>query len=173
MTPARARVLTEGLIAGGIGYVVVALFYGILDVIQGSSPFEVAALLGSALFYAAETAAPGVVAPGPVLAFNGLHLVLFLLLGVGVAWLVAKAERYPAFWYPVFSVLVVGFILTYLAVLVVANQIVRLLPAWSVGVANLLAGLGMGFYLWRAHPRLRSAMREYTEEDAPSESRTP
>lgn len=169
MTPARARVLTEGLIAGGIGYVVVALFYGVMDLIQGSSPFEVAALLGSALFYAAETAAPGVVAPGPVLAFNGLHLVLFLLLGVGVAWLVAKAEAYPVFWYPVFFVLLTGFLLTYLAVLVVANQVVRLLPAWSVGVANLLAGVGMGLYLWGAHPRLRAAMRNYSEADTPPE----
>ncbi len=169
MEALRARVLTDGLIAGGIGYVVIALFYGVLDLIQGDSPFHVAAVLGSALFYAADSV-QGAAMAGPVLAFNGVHLVLFLLLGVGVAWFVAEAERYPLFWYPVFFFLVAGFILTYLAVLVVASAIVGLLSWWSVAVANLLAALAMGGYLWWAHPRLRAGIREYTEEERPDAS---
>lgn len=169
MTPARARILTEGLIAGGIGYAVVALFFGVLDMVQGSSPFEVAAVLGSALFYAADTAAGGV-AVGPVLAFNGLHLILFLALGVGVAWLVAEAEKYPMFWYPVFFVFLCGFVLTYLAVFVVASEIVGLLSWWSVGLANVLAAVAMGAYLWRVHPRLRQELRDYTDDDRPAGS---
>ncbi len=167
MTAMRARVLTEGLIAGGIGYLVVALFYGVLDLIQGDSPFHVAAVLGSALFYASEAAGSAAVSPGPVLAFNGLHLVLFLALGVGVAWFVAEAERYPLFWYPVFFVLLCGFILTYLAVLVLASEIAGLLSWWSVAAANLLAALAMGGYLWWAHPRLREELREYTDQEPP------
>jgi hypothetical protein len=40
-----------------------------------------------------------VYAPGPVLAFNGLHVVLFLGAGISMAWLAGLAERVPEGWF--------------------------------------------------------------------------
>ena len=49
MKPDRARVLSEGLITGLLGYVVIVLFYGILNVFTGQSVFSTAAHLGAGL----------------------------------------------------------------------------------------------------------------------------
>ena len=49
MKPDRARVLSEGLITGLLGYAVIVLFYGILNVVTGLSFFSTAARLGAGL----------------------------------------------------------------------------------------------------------------------------
>ncbi len=166
MKPANARVVLEGMIAGLIGYAVIALFYGVLGIATGSGVFHAASALGSALFYGAR-GGDVVAGPGPVFAVNGLHLLVMLALGLGAAWLVGKTERHPAFWYPVFVLFLSAFILNYVAVLVLLTEVAHLVPWWSSALANLLAATGMGAYLWWAHPRLREELRQYDDRAIP------
>jgi hypothetical protein len=43
----------------------------------------------------------------------------------------------------------------------------ELFPFWTVVVANTLAALSMGAYLWIRHPELRRSIRETPLGDAP------
>ena len=79
MKPERAQWLTQGLIGGLIGYAAVAVFFVLVNLIGGRSPFHTAAALGSTLFYGLQDAANLVIEPGPVIAYNGLHLILSIL----------------------------------------------------------------------------------------------
>ncbi|NIQ57926.1 MAG: hypothetical protein GWN71_32480 [Gammaproteobacteria bacterium] len=164
MGPFGKRVLTEGLVAGLIGFVVVALFFVVLNLAQGRSPFYTAALLGATLFYGLEDPADLVVWAGPVLAYNGVHLLVFLVLGVVAAWLASEAERGPQFWYLALSLFILLVFHMYGAVLWFADVLRGALPWWAVGGASLGAGIAMIAYLWRAHPRLRRQFREYEDQ---------
>lgn len=50
MNAQRKRLLVDGLIAGVIGYAVVAVFHGVLNVVGGHPPLYTAALLGELVF---------------------------------------------------------------------------------------------------------------------------
>ncbi|MEJ2186666.1 MAG: hypothetical protein P8Z36_12095 [Gemmatimonadota bacterium] len=162
MKPANARIMLDGLIVGLIGYAVIAVFYGVLGLGTGGGVFRTAGVLGSALFYGARDGQL-VAGPGPVFAANGLHLIVMLVLGLAAAWLVATAEGHPSFWYPVFFLFLSAFVLNYVAVLVLLTEVGHLVPWWSSALANLLAAVGMGAYLWWAHPRLREELRHLDE----------
>ena len=79
--------LRQGLVAGLIGYATVGIVFGIVDMLQGHSPFYTAAVLGSALFYGVQAPVHAAVAAPYVFAYNGLHLMIFLLFGFVAAWL--------------------------------------------------------------------------------------
>jgi hypothetical protein len=79
--------LRQGLVAGLIGYVAVGIVFGIVDMIQRHSPFHTAAVLGATLFYGFQDPAQITVAAPYVFAYNGLHLLVFLLFGMIGAWL--------------------------------------------------------------------------------------
>ena len=70
MKPDRARVLSEGLITGIIGYAVVVLFYGVVNVVTGQSFFSTAARLGAGLVGPEA----GDSAVGAVLALSLIHI---------------------------------------------------------------------------------------------------
>lgn len=166
MKPERARILVEGLIAGLIGYVAVALFYGVVNVLSGRSPFFTAALLGAGLVeHPGGVVAVEVTAPA-VIAYNGVHLVAFLAIGFGAAWLLFEAERYPRFWYPVFFLFIAAFVYSLAAILVFAAPVADVAFWWSVASANVAAALAMGVYLWQAHPRLWRKVCEHADPEA-------
>lgn len=166
MEPERERVLVEGLVAGLIGFAVVAVAVAVANVVQGESPFHTADLLGRALFYGGSDPSPGGPAPGPILAYNGLHLAVFLVVGEVAAVLFLEAERHPLLVYPIFFLVLAFMIYTYLLTVAVSDPLGSAFPWWLVGTANVLAAAAMGAYLWRAHPRLRDELRRYDEIDA-------
>ncbi|MDP3937024.1 MAG: hypothetical protein Q8R92_02680 [Deltaproteobacteria bacterium] len=158
------QLITEGLISGAIGYAAVVLFFLILNLFAGRSPFFTAALLGQAFFYGLNDPADVVVWAGPVIAYNGLHLIIFLALGVLAAWLAALAERGPEFWY--ISILVFLFIIfhVYGALLLLTEPFRSVFPVWQSFAAGTLASVGMGSFLVWARPELRRELQEYREE---------
>ena len=89
MTADKARLLREGLIAGVLGYVAVAGVFLVLNVVQGVSAVHTPNVLGEALLGGWMDPVEPMTA---VLAFNGVHLVASLLLGLGAAFLAARAE---------------------------------------------------------------------------------
>ena len=154
------RVLTEGVVAGVIGYATTVLFFVVWNVASGLSPFHTAGLLGEVLYYGREDAAGFVVQPGPVLAFNGTHLVLFLIFGVVSAWFASLAERGPQFWYIALIAFIFVLIHVVGAMVWFSAPLSDSTPAWVVGVATLLAAAALSVYLWWAHPRLHTGQAE-------------
>ena len=163
MKPERAQWLTQGLIAGLIGYAAVAVFFLLVNVIGGRSPFHTAAALGSVLFYGLQDPANLVIEPGPVIAYNGLHLILSIVAATVAAWLLFETERHHFIWYFVFFVFLAGFVYSLVLIGVVGAEISHIVPWWSVLAANVIWLLSLGCYLWYQHRSLIGALRREQE----------
>lgn len=164
MKAERTEVLTHGLVAGVLGYAVVVVFYAVWNALQGRSPFFTAALLGEAAFYGLEDPSEVTVWAGPVLAFNGLHLIVFLIVGMVAAWIATQSERGAHFWYIGMSLFIYGMIHVLGLVLWLAAPLRVEMPVWSALVVTVLALGGMSLYLLEVHPRLRRELREYQDD---------
>ncbi len=154
------RIVREGLIAGLVGAGAVAVWFLLVDVIAGD-PFFTPAMLGSAVFMGVRDPAAVTVAVEPVASYTLLHAVLFVLAGTFAASLAALVEKFPTTLFLVvvfFAVFEVGF---YIAVAVLAQPLLGALAWWSVAIGTLGAALGMGFYLWQAHPQIREDLRTH------------
>jgi hypothetical protein len=110
------------------------------------------------VFYGATSPGMVVVDALTVIGYTGLHLAAFGVVGVVAAAIVAYAEdRHPY--------VLLGAVLLFVAfetfflgiVTILAQWLLELIPWWSILVANLLAAVGMGGYLWHHHPQLAAA----------------
>ena len=170
MKAERERVLTEGLIAGFIGYATIIVVYGLVNLMTGKPFFLTAALLGNAVL---GSAGPGadLGAPGPIIVYNGIHLIAFIGIGLGAAWLISQTELHPAIWYLAFYLFLTVFFVGLVVMRIVAAPVIDQLPwGWPMIWVNLAAVTLMGLYLWKAHPRL---WREVTEHGDPEVSDGP
>ncbi|MFW6083650.1 MAG: hypothetical protein ACODAA_00365 [Gemmatimonadota bacterium] len=162
MQSSRARVLREGLYAGVIGYVTVALATGLVDLLRGYSFFHTAAVLGSALF---GSGAEFAVTPEVVFPYNGVHLLVFLALGFLLAFLVHEIELHALIWYFVFFGLLGLFFVSLFLVVALGEAAGPGVPwALVVGV-NSAAALAMGWYLSRRHRDLWRSMRDEADPE--------
>lgn len=160
MRPDRVEVLTHGLVAGFIGYAAVVIYFAIVNVIGGHSPFHTASTIGAALFYGGIDPA-GTVQPGPVLAYNGVHLAVSLIAGLGSAFLLFEAERHHSLWYFVFFLFLGGFIYVVLFVGALGSEVVHVIPWWFALTGTLVWVSAMAAYLWTQH---RGLLKELQEE---------
>ena len=146
-------VVREGTIAGILGAVVDAVWLFALDVAAGR-PLHTPNALGRVFF--AGDVNPGVreISPEAVLGFTFVHLITFLVAGIGLTAIVHLVSRNPAFRMGLWIGLVVAF--GYFAGLafMLATSTGGRVPFWSVAGGNLLALGAMAWYLWRRHPRL-------------------
>jgi len=166
MSYARDDLLADGLAAGIIGYATVIVVMGSIDLLSGRSLFYTPALFGATIFYGLDDPAALVVAPGPVFAYNMLHLVAFLLIGMVTAWAVALAERYPTVQYLVLVMLVFVAFHVYAGLLLFAQPLLGTAGWWKLGLGSLAAAVTMGGFLLRRHGLLRREMRELPMGDA-------
>jgi hypothetical protein len=149
------RALADGLFTGLIGYATVVAVFAALNLLAGRSPFFTPALFGSALFYGLEDASDLRIMAGPVLAYNMVHVLGFLAIGMWSSWLVTQADRHPVFRY------LVGFTLVFTAAHVYAALVLFAIPlvdggdALGIGASSVAAATAMGWYLMRRHPALR------------------
>jgi hypothetical protein len=155
----RSHILQQGFFAGLAGFVTVALVILILDVASGRGAFYTPALLGGAYFYNLTDPTLLRIWPGPVLAFNGLHLFLFLALGLVGAWLAEMAERGPHLWY-------VGLVLFLMVLFHVQGLVMGLgfrfhdlLSPWMLLFAGAAGAGAMAALLLRFHPTVRGQMQ--------------
>lgn len=161
MNPSQpARWVGEGLVTGFIGYATVVVLFALANLVAGEGAFHTPALLGSVLFFGARTTEELVAGPAPILAYNGVHLLAALLIGLGAAWLVSQAERRPALWYLVFFLFLAGFVYSVLIMGVLAAEIGHVLSWQVVVLANLGAGLTSGLYLWSRHATLLTRLKQ-------------
>jgi hypothetical protein len=158
-SPDTTRVYQEGIIAGILGALTIALWFLVVDVAQGR-PFYTPTVLGTALF--GRGAWPGTLESMPpsfemVAMFTWVHLLAFAVIGIAVSRLIAMAEQHPGLGF--------GFVLLFViltacftaAAMIVAAPVLRALTLPSILVANLLAAAVMAGYFWLRHPKM--AMR--------------
>jgi hypothetical protein len=156
-SPALSRVFQDGVAAGLIGAATIAVWFLILDSIQGR-PLHTPNLLGTALFRRAESLAdPGSVSLSPemVLMFTWVHGLVFIMVGGLASWLLSQVERYPSIGVGILILFIVcefGFLV---GAMLFAAPLLHALAWPAVVVANLLAASAMGAYFWFRHPSLR------------------
>jgi len=151
------RILREGFVAGLIGAAAVALWFLALDIVAGR-PFLTPAMLGSAVFWGLRDPTVVETTFAAVVGYTMIHVVAFCLVGVVAAALASLVDKVPATLFVVvvfFAIFEFGF---YIVVAVVAQPLLGWLAWWSVAVGNLIAAVGMGTYLWRAHPHIRESL---------------
>jgi len=149
-------VYVEGLRAGLVGAAVIALWFLVLDTLQGR-PFYTPHVLGTALMHAGRAWAPGETSRvdfETVVSFTWVHVLAFLLIGVAAARLLAVAERYPNFGFGILLLFVVVQCTFVGACVLFAEPVLHALAWPAVLVGNLLAAGAMAVVFWRGHPRL-------------------
>lgn len=156
---AEHRVVREGVVAGLIGAVVVALWFLIFD-LMGGRPFFTPAALGSALFLGASGLDAVSITFVTVAGYTIVHVSAFVVTGFIVSAIAVEAEEAPA--------LVIGAVMLFVAfeaffmglLAMVAEFLLGALAWWTIAVGNVLAAVTMGWYIWMKHPKLRAALAE-------------
>lgn len=150
MTGERS-VLREGIVAGLIGAAIVAVWFFVFDIARGQ-PFLTPGILGAFVFYGPDASlTPSL---GPILGYTVIHGLAFVAFGVVAATMMAMSEREPTLFIG-FVVLFACFEAFFFGVLGAFGQSMQgALVWWAVLVGNLLASLGMLWYLFRAHRAL-------------------
>jgi len=150
------RVYQDGIVAGILAALAVALWFLIFDSIRGQ-PLYTPSLLGTALFgrgtsLASLEATP--VSMDMVLMFTWVHGMVFAGLGGIAARLLAVAERSPQLGFGIILLFVVFEACFTMAAYLIAAPVLHALTWPAVVVANLLAAAVMAAYLWWRHPSL-------------------
>jgi hypothetical protein len=170
----HSETLKQGLVAGAIGAAVVAIWFLVLDVAQGRLFFTPAAL-GSALLLRAGGVEEVQVTAGVIAAFTVVHLVAFAVIGIVAAAFARGIRSNPP--------LLLGAVLLFVTlqafiaglVAIAAAWVAAELTWWALIIANVLAAVSMGAYLWRSNPEVRraAATPDLEEEQYGPPSTTP
>ncbi len=148
------RLSCEGVIAGTLGAVAIAIWFFAIDLLQGR-PLYTPTVLASALLYGDANAIPeGSLALRLTVGFTFVHWLVFTALGGFAAWMLGIAERNANLGFGVlllFALMEVGF----LAVVAVFAQTALQAISWQmVLIGNLLATAVMGLYFWHRHAQM-------------------
>lgn len=151
--------VSQGILAGCIGYASLAGLISAVDLANGRSPFHTAAVLGASLFYGITDPAQVQVIPAYVLAYNGAHLLVFIVLGIIGAALATVADRGAHLWYLALFFFALVSVHSIGAVQMMSTVIRTDLSATTIWVGGIVAGTVMGGYLVWVHPRMRRPQR--------------
>lgn len=152
--------LRDGVMVGLIGYVTVAVFYSFFDLLAARDALHTVNMLGRAVFRGSRDPAilqfPLSLDPGAIFAYNALHLVLALAIGLVVVTLVTVGDRSPERRRTVRVIIAAGFVATVLVVGVATAPMRPVLPWWSIVAANALSTFFAATYLLSRRPALWS-----------------
>jgi hypothetical protein len=164
MTDETRQVLKQGLVAGVIGHIVVAVTFAVANVVEGRSLLHTPALLGASLFYGLTDPAQLDIRAQYVFAYNGTHLLLFMVLGFAGAWLSMIADRGWQLWYlATFFFMLIAFHI-FGAVQLLALPVRSGFSDVVLWTAGLLATVAMGTYFVAMHPLLRAQLTRWQEQ---------
>jgi hypothetical protein len=151
------HVYKEGLIAGVLGAVAVAVWFLVVDMMHGR-PFHTPTVLGTALFgrgvwpATLETLPPSL---EMVAMFTWVHVLAFAVIGVAVSRLIVIAERNPSLGFGFVLLFVILEACFTVAAMIVAEPVLRALTWQAILAANLFAAAVMAGYFWLRHPTLQ------------------
>jgi hypothetical protein len=152
----RSTTYKEGFVAGLVGAATIAVWFLILDAIQGR-PLYTPTVLGTALFRggAGLTSPENLPASFDIaLRFTWVHGLIFIVIGGVASWLVRLAARDPNYGFGILLLCVVfefGFISVSM---LFAQEVLRALTWPAILVGNMLAAAAMAWYFWHRHPQL-------------------
>ena len=151
------RILKEGVISGLLGAGVVALWFWIIDLVQGQ-PFFTPGALGSALFLGSTDLDAVTISAVTVVGYTAIHILAFVLTGTIAATIACYAEDTPPLVLAAI-LLFVTFEALFMGVMaLLAEFLLGSLAWWSIALGNLLATCSMGYYLWVKHPKLQAVL---------------
>jgi hypothetical protein len=156
-TEELSKLYQEGIVAGVIGALAIALWFLLVDSLSGR-PLYTPTVLGTALFKAGaglDTPENLTVSLDMVLMFTWMHGLVFIIIGGIASRLLGVAEHNPNLGFGILLLFVVfefGFVAVSMAF---AEVVLRALAWQAVLVGNLLAAAAMAGYFWRRHPNLR------------------
>lgn len=159
-------IMSEGTDVGIIGGLAVAVWFLILDTIAGR-PFHTPSLLGQVVLFGDSTPDTTQIVFGAILVYTAFHFAVFALIGMGLVALVHWGVRDPVVRYALLPLFLVFEVLFYGLLEVFSERTNELFPFWAVLVANTLAAVCMGLFLWKRHPDFRAAVRDTALGDAP------
>jgi hypothetical protein len=146
----------EGIVAGLLGAATIAVWFLIVDTINGQ-PLHTPTVLGTALFRGGAGLDHPQTLPVSyemVMAFTWVHGLIFAAIGGVAARLLAFAEHTANVGFGIVLLFVI-FEFGFVAVTMVFAEDVLQALAWpAVLVGNLLAAAAMGAYFRRRHPNL-------------------
>jgi hypothetical protein len=148
-----ARLYSEGLIAGTLGAAMLALWFLLIDVLQGQ-PLYTPMVLGTMLFKGgAELATLGQLplSVDILVGFTFLHWLVFVALGGIAAWLLDIAEGNANAGFGILLLFVMVMFGFFAVAAVVVPPLLQVLRWQAILIGNLLAVLAMGLYLWWQH----------------------
>jgi hypothetical protein len=151
-------VLGEGVVAGLIGAAIVAVWFLVIDTIQGE-PFRTPQLLGTA--FLRQTAAVAA-----VLSYTIVHGLAFLVFGMIASLLIASAERQPVFVFFLVIIFTAFEVFSFGAIIIAAKWVLDEVAGWTIFVGNLLAAVAMLSYFFRRHRALARRLTDAWAEDA-------
>lgn len=157
-------VVREGLVTGLLGGVAVALWFLLIDALRGQPLFTPAAL-GSALFGGARSVAEVEMSVATVGVYTIVHFAAFFAIGILASAFALASRSEPRLVLGMALVFVTLETLALGAFAILAAWLLGTLQVWTILVANAIAAVAMGLYLWRHNPALRAAV------DAPVEER--
>ena len=146
------EVVRDGITAGIIGGVIVALWFLVYDLAAGH-PFHTPALLGAIIFNGMQEPAGFGVTAALVLGYTALHFFAFILFGIAASVLMAAAQREPLLALGVL-VLFLWFELAFVAfVTFLDQQAVQEIGWWNVIGGNIVALAAIIAFFEHGHPR--------------------
>lgn len=159
MKPAQSSTLVHGAIAGILAGAVVALWFLVVDVVNGAA-FQTPAVLANALIGRTGPASFSL-----MVMFTLLHFGSFALLGIAAAYLLSALGLAPSLLLGALFGIGVFDTVHYGALLLTGTGVLSVLPPLHILPANLLGGLVMMAYLHRAtHAETRlglAVLRDY------------
>ena len=141
----------EGISAGLIGATAIAVWFAIIDAMQGKFLGTPVMLGNSVASLFLEGGLPS--RAGAFLGYTLFHFAAFCLVGIIFSWVVNSAERVPSAFIG-FAGLFVAFEVGWIGLTTVLARGFGELTWAQVFIANLIAAATMGFYMWRQHPAL-------------------
>lgn len=154
----KQSIVRDGVIAGLLAAVAVALWFLLLDSIT-RVPFFTPAALFSALFRGATSPDMVEISMWSVGAYTLFHAVAFVVIGLVASGLVHGAQRAA----PVILIFVEFFVAFQVAffgwILIFAEWVLGALGWWSLAVGNLIAASVIVAYFWQRHPELGEKLR--------------
>jgi len=149
----------EGAVTGVIGASVVALWFFVIDLMQGH-PLATPNVLGEVFVFGAAEPSVTVINLWAVVAYTIVHVLVFAVIGMAMTSLFHASMVSPLA-RPALLMSFVVFEFFFLGVTLLFNaRTGQNFPAWSVLVANGLAAVAMGGWLWRNHPSIKRSIEK-------------
>lgn len=151
--------LGEGVVAGLLGATMMAVWFLLVDWMEGV-PLRTPSILGSLVMTGDAAVAGGHPDTTAVLVYTGIHVLAFLATGVGAAAVARRASRRP--WLllglGLFLVPYAAFLLGVTAIF--AETLSGSFRWWTTVLGVFWAGAVMSAYFWSRYPGIEKALND-------------